>query len=115
MADSTSPSIAPTYGLKWVKRFSYGYDPQWSIEPDHSAIEVIARKTFSIPPDVDISVTFFKEGALNKLYKVNVGEASYIIRVALPVDPAKTLSEVTTMRLIRDKVSSPLLIGLCRR
>jgi hypothetical protein len=114
MADSTSPSIAPTHGLKWVKRFSYGYDPQWSIEPDQSAIEVIARQTFSIRPDADVSVTFFKEGALNKLYKVDVGEASYIIRVALPVDPAKTLSEVTTMRLVRDKVSSPSVTEVSR-
>ena len=50
----------------------------------------------------DCEVDFVAEGLLNKVYKVQYGDRSAILRIALPVDPkAKTESEVATLRFVR--------------
>ncbi|KAF2632268.1 hypothetical protein BU25DRAFT_300937, partial [Macroventuria anomochaeta] len=51
----------------------------------------------------------FLQGAFNKVYTVSGSKGTFISRVALPLAPrVKTLSEVTTMSLIRAKTSIPV-------
>jgi aminoglycoside phosphotransferase (APT) family kinase protein len=51
-------------------------------------------------------VTFFAQGALNKLYLARTHTRDYLMRVSLPVHPhSKTLGEVTTLRYLRRETS----------
>lgn len=81
-----------------------------------TAIETLARSHFQLPADCRLAVTFFSEGAFNKLYTIavpdgagNLGPPRYIFRATSPVEPFyKTASEVATLSYIQEHTSVPV-------
>ena len=90
--------------------------PLWPVNPYISIIESLSRTHLQIPAEHDINVTFFAEGAFNKLYTIATSEDGgaesqfpYLFRVTLPVEPFyKTTSEVATLCYIREHTSVPV-------
>ncbi|KAF2267784.1 kinase-like protein [Lojkania enalia] len=100
--------MASRSGLRWEKVL-FGVEPRWTHEPDIEAVQRIASKALARA----CSVSFFCQGAFNKLYHVqceqNARQSSYLMRVSLPVDPKfKTLSEVATLVWIQQHTSLPV-------
>jgi hypothetical protein len=63
-----------------------------------SKIVQIVRQHPGLTLHQPCAVAFFTEGAFNKLYLICSNDRSYLMRVALPVDPCwKTLSELVTL------------------
>ncbi|RFU32943.1 hypothetical protein B7463_g3395, partial [Scytalidium lignicola] len=55
------------------------------------------------------AIEFLAQGAFNKVYIVRSLEVEVVVRVTLPVDPAwKTLSEVATLKWVRENTSLPV-------
>ena len=79
-------------------------------------IETLSRSHLQLPADRHLTVTFFSEGAFNKLYAVSVSDSSdrlgapqYIFRATSPVEPFyKTASEVATLSYIQEHTSIPV-------
>lgn len=83
--------------------------PTWTIEPDISKIELLARKHLKIELSSRCDVTFYAKGAFNKLYKVETRSGNALVRVSLPVDPTiKTNSEVATIPFVRQNTNTPV-------
>ena len=83
-----------TPGVAWVQRI-FNLEPRWTVEPDPQVIEQTIQ---SLLPSSTVQVTFFAEGALNKLYDLKIDNEVFVMRVTLPVDPYyKTMSEVSTV------------------
>ncbi|KAF9651927.1 hypothetical protein BDM02DRAFT_3202718 [Thelephora ganbajun] len=95
---------------------TWGPVPRWLSSPDIAAIETLSRTHLQPPVDRHLDVTFFSEGAFNKLYTVtvsddggNIGSPHYIFRATSPVEPFyKTASEVATLSYIREHTSVPI-------
>ena len=88
--------------LSWISEL-VGSRPCWSTDPSLSTIEQLARQHLALTLDEPCAVTFFTEGAFNKLYSVCAKDNSYLMRVSLPVDPRwKTLSELATLQFVRE-------------
>lgn len=95
-------------GLKWDKS---GLDlvPLWTRQPAPEAIETVCRKRLNISNDASCSISFYAEGAFNKLYLVKTAEQSLLMRISLPVCPHdKTRGEVTTMRWLAKNTTIPV-------
>ena len=79
-------------------------------------IEALSRSHLQLPADSHLTVTFFSEGAFNKLYVVSTSDGGdgpgfpqYIFRATSPVEPFyKTASEVATLSYIREHTSVPV-------
>jgi aminoglycoside phosphotransferase (APT) family kinase protein len=79
-------------------------------------IETLSRTHLHLLADCHLAITFFAEGAYNKLYSIAVsyggdslGSCKYIFRVTSPVEPFyKTASEVATLSYIREHTSVPV-------
>ncbi|KAK9243412.1 phosphotransferase enzyme family-domain-containing protein [Lipomyces tetrasporus] len=55
------------------------------------------------------TIEFLAQGAFNRLYIIRSTEKDIVARVTLPVDPAwKTLSEVATLKWVRENTSLPV-------
>ncbi|KAH7411973.1 kinase-like domain-containing protein [Phaeosphaeria sp. MPI-PUGE-AT-0046c] len=94
-------------GLEWVNT-TFGLEPRWTKEPDVDIIRNLARKHLGHDDEVQIDVTFYAQGAFNKLYKIQAAGSACLMRVALPVCPhLKTESEVATINFVRDHVDIP--------
>lgn len=99
-------------GLIWEDGTLGGFIPRWAYEPDIEAIQHVASKALNRP----CSVSFFCQGAFNRLYHVhceqneqNAQENGYLMRVSLPVDPKfKTLSEIATLAWLQEHTSLPV-------
>jgi len=86
------------------------------VDPDISIIESLSRHHLQIPAEHHLNVTFFAEGAFNKLYTIATSDGDsvesqlpYVFRVTLPVEPFyKTASEVATLSYIREYTSVPI-------
>lgn len=92
-------------GLEWVQKL-FSLEPRWTIEPDVNAIQ---EATQQVRPNQDIKIAFLAQGAFNKLYTVEAGGESLIMRVSLPVDPRnKTLSEIATLAWIKRNIMLPV-------
>lgn len=92
--------------IEWIEVLD-GYEPRWTRDPSLSAITSLARKRLCLTPSARCDVAFFSQGGFNKLYSIDTGSGSYMMRVALPVEPAqKTLSEVATLALVRERCTS---------
>lgn len=86
-------------GLQWDATL-WGSDPEWTEEPSISIIKKLVKRHLDLKEEPDIS--YFAEGALNKLYAFDCHKGRFIMRVTLPVAPgAKTDSEVATIAFIR--------------
>jgi len=58
---------------------------------------------------VDVEVSFFAQGAFNKLYDIQVADLSLILRISLPVDPLyKTMSEIATIGWVQENINIPV-------
>ncbi|KAL2176134.1 phosphotransferase enzyme family-domain-containing protein [Thermothelomyces heterothallicus CBS 202.75] len=98
-------------GLVWVDH-GLGPEAQWTREPDLGAIKRVCRRHLGIPEDAAeeaLTVSFHRDGAFNKLYRVDCGRRRFMLRVSLPVDPRnKTLGEAVTLELVRRKTDVPV-------
>ncbi len=88
--------------------------PIWCIQPDVQKIEKVILPYLEINGLADPTVTFFAQGALNKLYTIHAihaefgTEHDFVFRVALPVQPYyKTESEAATCNYVRLHTSIP--------
>ena len=84
--------------------------PQWTIEPNLESMKyMIEEDRQSQGQEVVVSSLANCKGLLNKIYNVQVGSQTSIMRVSLPVDPQyKTLSEVATVGWMRRFTSLPV-------
>lgn len=106
----------------WVPE-TFGPRLYWLWVPHPAAIERVARAHLQLPADRRLSVTFFSEGCLNKLYTIavsddggNFGSPQYIFRATSTIEPFyKTASEVATLSYLREHTSIPvpLVIAHC--
>ena len=99
-------------GLEWELAFltSFSVKPAWSEEPDLEAIKNVVSTVLDLPQE-ELSVEFYAQGALNKVYKVieRTRQKVYIMRVSLPVDPkSKTLAEVNTLAFLEKQTNVPV-------
>ncbi|KAF7941008.1 hypothetical protein EAE99_000645 [Botrytis elliptica] len=95
-------------GLEWVAK-TFGLEPRWTSEPDIAKVESIARKHLNLKENDFCHLSFYTEGAFNKLYKVETEGECFLVRVTLPVDPFnKTNSEVATINFIRQTTDIPV-------
>ncbi|PGH10829.1 hypothetical protein AJ80_07380 [Polytolypa hystricis UAMH7299] len=100
--------MASRPGLRW-EEVRFGVEPRWTHEPDIKAVEHIASIALARP----CSVSFFCQGAFNRLYHAQCEQSApqtdYLKRVSLLVDPKfKTLSEVATLVWIQQHTSLPV-------
>jgi hypothetical protein len=99
------------HGLEWSQEV-FDVVPRWTIEPDISAVESLAKR--HMPPGVEYRASFFAAGAFNKLFLISsINEVTpsscCIMRVTLPVDPYfKTASEVATLKYLAQHTSIPV-------
>lgn len=102
MASSSRP------GLAWDDS-GWDLEPRWSREPDISAIEQVCRREIHVDVNDPCTVSYHAAGAFNKLYVVRTSKEELIMRVSLPVDPAKkTRGEVATLRWVRRHTDIPV-------
>lgn len=98
-------AMSQPYGLEWRTPFLAPV-PRWSVLPDVTVILALARSHLYLSDQSLCKVVFAAEGSLNKVYRVETENATFIFRVALPVDPRKVAGEVATMRWVRQHVST---------
>ncbi|KAI1736597.1 phosphotransferase enzyme family-domain-containing protein [Xylaria scruposa] len=99
-------SLESQDGLDWERRL-FDIVPRWTREPSIPAIESVCRKQLSISPSDPCSITFYAAGVFNKLYRVDYGNQSLLIRVSLPVHPHhKTRGEVATLNWVRNNTTA---------
>ncbi|KAF2808933.1 kinase-like protein [Mytilinidion resinicola] len=92
-------------GVEWFENGIHGLQPRWKKDPDSKTIESLARKHLGGNPQIQ----FLAQGGFNKLYRANSDKGPFVMRVALPVDPHyKTLSEVATMKFVREEAQIPV-------
>lgn len=95
-------------GLRWDYE-GLGIAPVWTREPSTTDIEAVCRQRLQVQPSDACTISFFAEGAYNKLYLVETGDKRLLIRVSLPVCPRhKTCGEVTTLRWLREHTTIPV-------
>ena len=98
-------------GLAWVQK-AFDVIPIWTVEPDISVVMATAQP--HLPRGTPYTVSPFAAGAFNKLFLLSPDETdrnlpSFILRVALPVDPyLKTASEVATLSYLSNHTSIPV-------
>ncbi|EGS22083.1 uncharacterized protein CTHT_0039690 [Thermochaetoides thermophila DSM 1495] len=94
-------------GLAWEDN-GLGPEARWTRDPDIRAITRVCRRHLGIPADAaesDFVVSFYSDGAYNKLYNVRTPNGQFVMRVALPVDPQnKTRGEAATLQLLARKI-----------
>lgn len=95
-------------GIKWVAT-SFGVEPRWTAEPDIDIIARIAREHLCIEPDLPVRVSFFAQGAFNKLFKIESPISDHLLRVSRPIYPSlKTESEVATIGFVHENTTIPV-------
>ena len=94
------------HGLEWVET-TFRLEPRWTLDPKISDIEAVMKTIFRVTQDC--KVVFAGQGAFNKLYRIQYGNETLIMRISLPVDPhSKTESEVATLRFIQGNTNIPV-------
>lgn len=95
-------------GLEWVAG-TFGLEPRWTVEPNIAKIELLARKHLKLEQNAYCHVTFYAQGAFNKLYKIETEAGCTLMRVALPVDPFNKInSEVATIIFVHKNTDIPV-------
>ncbi|KAK1767446.1 phosphotransferase enzyme family-domain-containing protein [Phialemonium atrogriseum] len=93
-------------GLEWVRNL-WGSKPRWAVNLDEEAIKQTVQSALELPAPCDIE--FLAQGAFNKLYTIKSTGKEVVARVTLPADPIwKTLSEVATLKWVRENASLPV-------
>jgi aminoglycoside phosphotransferase (APT) family kinase protein len=94
-------------GLRWQKGL-FTAKPVWTNEPSIPIMQALVARHLQLEREAP-GISFFAEGAFNKLYAVDCTKGRFIFRVALPVAPkAKTLSEVATLAFVQAKTTIPV-------
>ncbi|KAK8128473.1 hypothetical protein PG984_009581 [Apiospora sp. TS-2023a] len=108
----TSDSSYQTFaqiGVEWVTAEFDHFNPypRWSCEPEaHEVVELLQQV---VSPLEEYNVTFLHKSAYNAFFTVKWADESYVIKVTIPVCPArKTRSEVATMRWTKTMTRLPL-------
>ncbi len=97
------------HGLTWVQEGIWDVEPRWTIEPNEEAIRETVQSSLNLPASPNNTINFLAQGAFNKVYVVAHADKEVIARVTLPADPIwKTLSEVATLRWVRENTSLPV-------
>lgn len=100
---SLYPRIVHQPGLQWDDEG----DPEWSNEPSIDTMKKLIRQHLNLTDEPQ--VTFFAEGAINKLYAFDCARGRFLMRVTLPVAPGvKTDSEIATMAFVRKETNIPV-------
>lgn len=95
-------------GLEWVAG-TFGLEPHWTTESNIAKVESLARKRPKLEQSDNCHVTFYAQGAFNKLYKIETEDGCELMRVSLPVDPRnKVNSEVATMDFVGRNTDIPV-------
>ncbi|KFY92572.1 hypothetical protein V498_04857 [Pseudogymnoascus sp. VKM F-4517 (FW-2822)] len=95
-------------GLDWVAG-TFGLEPRWTVEPDIAKVELLARKHLKLEQNAYCYVTFYAQGAFNKLYKIETEAGYTLMRVALPLDPSNKInSEVATIIFVHKNTDIPV-------
>jgi hypothetical protein len=95
-------------GLEWVEEM-FDLEPRWTKEPDVNIIASIARTHLGCDEGASPGVSFYAQGAFNKLYMITTPSTICFMSVSLPVDPHyKTESEVATVAFVRQNTSLPV-------
>jgi hypothetical protein len=98
---------SPRDGLVWDDS-RLDIVPVWTREPDLEGIKNVCRAKLHLSDPEPCDVTFFAQGAFNKLYLARTGTRDYIMRVSLPVHPHNiTLGGVTTLRFLWRETNIP--------
>lgn len=93
--------------LEWVEG-TFGLEPHWTKEPDTRVISELALKHLNLSNNASVDVAFYSKSAFTKTYKITTVDASYLLRVSLPIDPhRKTESAVATIMFIRQNTTVP--------
>ncbi|KAJ4359049.1 hypothetical protein N0V95_002511 [Ascochyta clinopodiicola] len=93
-------------GLKWTPTL-WGNVPEWTAEPSFDIMKKLVVHHLGLDDIPEIS--FFTQGALNKLYAFDCHKGSFLMRVTLPAAPGvKTESEAATLAFIREKTTIPV-------
>lgn len=97
----------PQDGLEWDVA-PFNLVPRWTREPSLEAIESICRQHLDLSPEDTCTVSFYAQGAFNKLYLISTAEPC-LMRVSLPVHPhLKTRGEVATLQWVRANTDIPV-------
>lgn len=104
--------------MRWHDEFewtetAHGYSIEWLEEPELEDVEFEARYCLRVPDDEPCEVSFFAQGALNRLYKISSPSLAkdYLLRAILRLQPHyKTASEVASMRFIKQRTDIPVPI-----
>ncbi|TVY36427.1 Altered inheritance of mitochondria protein, mitochondrial [Lachnellula subtilissima] len=100
--------MAKQDGLEW-RPGTFGMEPRWTAEPNIAKVEIVARKHLKIEQIAYCGVTYYAQGAFNKLYKIETEAGCSLMRVTLPVDPSnKTNSEVATILFVGQNTDIPI-------
>ncbi|KAI9704558.1 MAG: hypothetical protein M1820_005471 [Bogoriella megaspora] len=92
-------------GLRWVQK-TFSLEPQWTIQPQ---LDTIEEEVAEIKHIQVVDISLLAQGAFNKIYNVEAGKETLIIRVSLPVDPLfKTQSEVATLNWVKHNTLLPV-------
>ncbi|KAE8162398.1 phosphotransferase enzyme family-domain-containing protein [Aspergillus tamarii] len=99
----------PTPGVAWVQRI-FNLEPRWTVEPDPQVIEQTIQ---SLLPSSTVQVTFFAEGALNKLYDLKIDNEVFVMRVTevSTVDWISRTANIPVPRIITYQASRENSIG----
>jgi hypothetical protein len=116
-----APAEAVTRRERWIRWRRTPFtepDPVWAAEPDLKLVEQIANEhkwMCGFSGCKNVSVEFFKEGAINKLYIISAIEThtgnpiERILRSSMPIHPWFTIqSEVATMEFVRLQTTIPV-------
>jgi aminoglycoside phosphotransferase (APT) family kinase protein len=105
---STLVRIVEQPGLEWEEDL-FSCEPRWTKEPSIDVIKKLTIKHLGLSDEDAVEISFFAEGAFNKLYAIDCAKGRFIFRTSLPVAPGiKTKSEVATLAFVRQKTSIPV-------
>ena len=74
--------------MEWVENI-FQSEPRWTVEPEISAITVLARRQLGCGEGYILEVSPFSANTFNKLYLVMKPDGKeYLMRIAMPVFPS---------------------------
>ena len=87
--------------------------PQFAIELDvrthGKKIRRVCRKALSLEQSDQLEIAFLSNGIRSRIFSVTTAQGNYVLKVCIPVFPARKLeNEVATMRIVAGKTSIPV-------
>lgn len=107
---SPKPMVPTDFGVEWeaVICAYRSLSPKWTFKPDVGSLCELLEE-YGDCRGKSIQPEFFCEGSCNKLYQLQNGRESLLLRVSMPLYPYyKTASEVATINFIRTHTTIPV-------